>query len=130
MPYLNPAETKPHLLEREQHVKAEKFLHALEMFRELNPAITGNHIASLLLVALKPGGGPTDYAKDLETTSGIVSRWMLELGERSRDGGEGFGLVDRRGGSVDLREVHYTLSPKGRTFLKKFTDRLGVGAHG
>ena len=98
--------------------------------RELNAGISGNLVESLLLVALKPGGGPTDYAKDLEVTSGQVSRWMLELGERARDGGDGFGLVQRIGGSKDLREVHYTLTPKGRAFMKKFSEKLGVGAYG
>lgn len=130
MPFLSPAETKDHLLDREQHVKAEKFLHAMELFRDLSPAITANYVTALMLVALKPGGGPTDYAKDLETSSGVVSRWMLELGERARDGGEGWGLIRRSSGSEDFREVHYTLTPKGRAFVKRLTDRLGVGIHG
>lgn len=127
MPFLSSSETKLHLLEREQHIKAEKFLHAIDVFREVNPGMSANYIKALMLVALKPGGGPTDYAKDLELTSGNVSRTMLELGERTRDGDPGLGLVVRHTGSSDFREVHYFLTPKGRAFLKKVTDRLGVG---
>lgn len=130
MPYMSNTEAARYLLDKEQHVKAEKFLHAFELFWDLNAGISGNLVKCLLLVSLKPGGGPTDYAKDLEVTSGQVSRWMLELGERGRNNHAGHGLIQRLGGSEDLREVHYVLTPKGRAFVKKFTDRLGIGTHG
>ena len=130
MPFLPREHAEKYALERDEHLRVERFRNAFALIRQLNPSMSGNLVECLLLVTLKPGGGPTDYAKDLEVTSGQVSRWMLELGERARDGGDGHGLIQRLGGSTDLREVHYTLTPKGKAMMKKFSEKLGVGIHG
>lgn len=113
-------------LDRDDAIKAQRLLQAINEFREIESAFPASYMAAFLLVALRPGGGPTDYAKYLQTIPPIASRMLLEVGERQRNGKPGCGLIERHQSIEDFRQTHYTLTPKGKKFLRKLLDHFGV----
>lgn len=114
------------MLDKMDEHKANRLLQAVNTFREIELAFPASYMATFLLVALKPGGGPTDYARYLGTKPPVASRMLLEVGERRRNGKPGCGLIERHQSSEDFRQTHYTLTPKGKKFLQRLLDTLGV----
>jgi DNA-binding MarR family transcriptional regulator len=49
---------------------------------------------------------------------------MLDLGQRTRKGEEGLGLVEQRTSAHSLREHEMSLSVKGRALLARIIKRL------
>jgi DNA-binding MarR family transcriptional regulator len=113
-------------LDRDDSIKAQRLLHAINEFRDIESAFPASYMAAFLLVALKPGGGPTDYAKHLGTVPPVASRMLLEVGEKQRNGKPGCGLIERHQDINDFRATHYTLTPKGKKFLRRLLDNFGV----
>lgn len=91
---------------------------AINEFRTIQPKITANQIAAFLAVATKPGLGPTDYSRVLQTIQPVASRWLLDMGPKSRDG-EGLGLLDRRPDPRSLRQIQYHLTADGLKLAEK-----------
>jgi len=113
-------------LGKDDALKAQRLLQAVQTFRDVEPAFPASYMAAFLLVALKPGGGPTDYAPHLGTIPPIASRMFLEIGDKARAGGPGYGLITRKHDMDDLRATNYMLTPKGKLFLRRLLDNFGV----
>lgn len=87
-----------------------------------------SYIAAFLAVAIKPGFGPSQYAKDLGTIQPIASRLLLEIGPKAREReGPGMGLVTRKTSPEDGREVEYTLTSEGARLAREIGRMLSPG---
>lgn len=101
-------------------------------FRELSPTIPVAYMEAFLVVCLKPGGGSTDYMKDMGTIQPIMSRMLLTLGnkERRKPADEsGYKLVETSPDPLDMRRNRTFLTAKGKTLLNRVVrqiQRLGV----
>ena len=95
-------------------------IEVMRLFRNESPTIPLSYAMAFLLVALKPGGGSTDYMGQLDTVQPIMSRVLLALGARERRkalGEGGYGLVDFAPDPLDLRRNRTHLTTKGRKLL-------------
>ncbi|ACA19282.1 transcriptional regulator, MarR family [Methylobacterium sp. 4-46] len=101
----------------------------LDTFRGMNPRMSITYAMGFLMVANRPGLGPTDYAPMLGTTQPIMSRMLLDLGPKTRDKPEGLGLLERRVSPESLRQVCYTLTAKGEELATKIA-RIALGPSG
>lgn len=100
----------------------------IDRFRELNSKMPSSYIAAFLAVAIKPGFGPSQYAKDLGTIQPIASRLLLEIGPKAREReGPGMGLVTRKISPENGREVEYTLTPEGARLARQIGRMLSPG---
>lgn len=85
---------------------------------------TINHARALLQVAMEPGQGPTHYGSRLGAIQPVVSRLLLELGIRARNGTPGLNLIDRDEAPDDLRGKRYHMTPDGRVLTKALSGIL------
>ena len=113
-----PIGYKSHLSdELRQAAKALRL--ALEPFVALNPNIPASYIVSFLLVSEKEGRPVGEYAVELDMYKAVMTRHLLDLGERDRHGGEGLNLVEQHRDKVDLRVNRTFISEKGAALLAK-----------
>jgi DNA-binding MarR family transcriptional regulator len=77
------------------------------------------YLTSFLLVAMEEGLSVSEYAKRAGVSNSVMSRHLLDIGDRSRHGEEGFGLVTFRPRIENLREHEYTLTQKGRMLWRE-----------
>jgi DNA-binding MarR family transcriptional regulator len=92
---------------------------ALEPFAELSPTLPASYIISFLAVVEKEGRMVSEYARDVGVVKPVMTRHLLDLGERDRRGGEGMGLIDQRRDRQDLRVNRSFVSEKGAALLSK-----------
>lgn len=106
--------------------RIELLARAMEVFREYGPNFPMSYALAFLLVALKPGRGVNEYAKEMGSLQPVASRALLEIGPKSsRHDREGYGWIDSE---VDLNDRRYRklfLTPKGKLLLKKIDRALG-----
>ncbi len=91
----------------------------LDAFRAVEPSIPSSYIAAFLAVAMDPGHGTAHYSKSLGMLQPVGSRVLLEIGQKTRTGGPGLGLVAAEYDKDDLRLKRYFLTAKGRGLLSK-----------
>jgi len=97
----------------------------MRVFRDESPTIPVSYAMAFLLVALKPGGGSTDYMNDLDTIQPIMSRILLALGHKERRkplGESGADLIDFAPDPLDLRRNRTYLTPKGQRLMRKVVE--------
>jgi DNA-binding MarR family transcriptional regulator len=58
-----------------------------------------------------------DYAERSDVSASVMSRHLLDIGERNRHMQPGWGLVTYRPNPLELRKLEYWLTPKGRLLL-------------
>ena len=92
---------------------------ALEPFIALNPNIPASYIISFLTVAEKEGRPVSEYANEVGLFKAVMTRHLLDLGERDRHGGEGLNIIEQKRDRVDLRINRTFISEKGATLLSK-----------
>lgn len=101
-----------------------RFSQALDVFRTIDPKMPSSYVATFLAVAMKPGMGPTEYAKMTGTIQPIASRILLEIGIKARERDNPLGLVDRDADPNNLRQQRYFLTAKGRAVLRQITNLM------
>lgn len=101
-----------------------KMMGALEPFRTIRPTMPLQYVYSFLLVALDEGLGVNEYAKKAGVSPSVMSRHLLDIGERSRYMEEGFGLVTYRQNPMELRKHEVFLTPKGRALANNIIRLL------
>jgi DNA-binding MarR family transcriptional regulator len=74
------------------------------------------------VIAREPDLTITEYAKKLKTTQPMVSRWILQLGNKARTGGEGYKLVDTYRDAIDLRKQRVGLTTKGWHLVERLKE--------
>jgi DNA-binding MarR family transcriptional regulator len=94
-------------------------LSALEVFWDLRATMPLQYVRTFLLVALNEGKSVTEYATMTGVSKSVMSRHILDIGERDRYMEEGMGLVTYRPSPMELRRHEVYLTDKGRALLHR-----------
>jgi DNA-binding MarR family transcriptional regulator len=103
---------------------------ALEPFIALNPTIPASYIISLLAVTEKEGLPVSEYAKEVGMLRPVMTRHLLDLGERDRHGGEGMNVIEQKQDRKDLRVKRSFINEKGAALLSKVRRAWEVSRKG
>ncbi len=116
---MNKAELPP-----DESVRLLKLAFVIDQFREVDSAFPVSYIAALLAVAREPGLTGSEYAARLGLDQPVMSRILLEIGQKSRHGGPGRGWVLGVHDEIDLRRKNIYLTPVGRALVDVILDAL------
>jgi hypothetical protein len=103
---------------------------ALEPFVALNPNIPASYIISFLTVAEKEGRPVGEYANEVGMFKAVMTRHLLDMGERDRHGGEGLNIIEQKRDRQDLRINRTFISEKGASLLSKVRRAWELGRKG
>lgn len=93
---------------------------ALNVFAALDPTVFQLHHAQLFVeVAIRGSCTYADLEKELNLTSGSVSRSVTALSEVNRYGGKGYKLLETYKDPDEPRRYRVRLSAKGKALLKQ-----------
>jgi DNA-binding MarR family transcriptional regulator len=118
------------LLSDEVRQAAKALRLALEPFVALNPNIPASYIVSFLAVAEKEGRPVGEYANEVGLFKAVMTRHLLDLGERDRHGGEGLNIIEQKRDRQDLRINRTFISEKGAALLSKVRRAWEVSRKG
>jgi DNA-binding MarR family transcriptional regulator len=79
---------------------------------------------AFLVVASNEGQGLNEYARRLGIDRSVMSRFIHELADRSRNGGPGLGLVSIDEGARPNRQQEISLTKKGRAVARTMQRSL------
>ena len=115
---------KPSLSEDERAQLRTLYL-ALKPFRDLDhPQLPMSYVTAALLIALDEGLGASEYADKLGVSVSVMTRNILDIGERNRQRGDGLGLVTQERDLLDLRKHRSRLTPRGKKLMHDILDAL------
>ncbi len=100
-----------------ERMSLEDLLQALKPFDSLRGWIPIRYVTTFLMVALDEGRGPSAYARSAGVDRISMSRCLRDMGERSRTGGPGLGLVKAVRDPSNAQRRNVWLTQKGRTLL-------------
>jgi DNA-binding MarR family transcriptional regulator len=86
-----------------------------------------SYIISFLTVAEKEGEPVSEYARETGVYKAVMTRHLLDLGQRDRRGAEGMGIIEQRRDSKDLRINRSFVNEKGANLLSKVRRAWEVG---
>lgn len=112
----------------QQKAAMDGILGVLDPFFEIRDTMPLQYLKAFLLVARKEGLGVVDYAQQAGVSMSVMSRHLLDIGERSRHMEKGFGLVTYRSNPMELRKHEYYLTDKGRALAYRLARQWGKGA--
>lgn len=118
------------LLSDETRQAAKALRLALEPFLAENPNIPASYIVTFLTVAEKEGRPVSEYANEVGLFKAVMTRHLLDLGERNRHGDEGMNIIEQRRDRQDLRINRSFISEKGATLLSKVRRAWEVSRKG
>lgn len=118
------------LLSDETRQAAKALRLALEPFLAENPNIPASYIVTFLTVAEKEGRPVSEYANEVGMFKAVMTRHLLDLGERNRHGDEGMNIIEQRRDRQDLRINRSFVSEKGATLLSKVRRAWEVSRKG
>ncbi len=81
-------------------------------------------IEAFLLVCLEEGLSVEEYAARGKIPYVTMSRHLLDLGDRSRKGEPGMGLITAGANPLNRRQREYMLTERGRLLLEKMKHFL------
>lgn len=105
--------------------KIERLERVIDAFRDIDPAMPSSYIRAFLAVAKAPGFGSSVYAREIGAVQAVASRILLELGQKTRSGGMGYGLLDSDNDPIDFRLKRTFLTPLGRSLWRKVLQAMG-----
>lgn len=114
-------------LNADQKASVRAFMGAIEPFRDIRETMPLQYVWSFLLVAEEEGLSVSDYAKRAGVSKSVMSRHLLDIGDRDREMGDGFGLVTSRPNPMELRKHEYMLTDKGRAMLHRILRQWSKG---
>lgn len=103
----------------EERAYANALLAALEPFLAIRGTMPLQYLTAFLRVVAEEGKGVAEYAEMAGVASTVMTRHLLDIGERSRDLTEGFGLVYQKRDVRDLRINRTYATPQGHTLFRK-----------
>jgi hypothetical protein len=99
-------------LTSEEKEKLEALLAALEPFRAIRGTMPLQYVIAFLQVCLEEGEGTLEYARRTGVSPSVMSRHLLDIGDRNRHMKEGFGLVTQRQDPLNLSRHQQMLTAK------------------
>jgi DNA-binding MarR family transcriptional regulator len=102
-------------------------LTALTTFRELSVSMPVGEVLMFLTVALNEGASLSELAETIGMKKSTASRYLLDLSDKTRVGGAGYGLVHREVDPTELRRNMYSITAKGRTVLMDMVQSTTQG---
>lgn len=118
------------LLSDETRQAAKALRLAIEPFVAQNPTIPASYIISFLTVAEKEGRPVSEYANEVGLYKAVMTRHLLDLGERDRHGGEGMNIITQTRDKKDLRINRTFINEKGAALLSKVRRAWEVSRKG
>jgi DNA-binding MarR family transcriptional regulator len=104
--------------------------HALNReFMRQRGDMPAQYIQSFLLVAMDEGKSVSEYAHTAGVSKSVMSRHLLDIGERNRHMEKGLGLVQSRPNPMELRKHEYFLTPKGHALLDQLVRLWDMARH-
>jgi DNA-binding MarR family transcriptional regulator len=97
----------------------ESYLDFVREFWAIRPTMPLGHAYSFMLVALKEGCSVQEYARLANVSQNVMTRVLLDLGERNRYKEPGYGLVMRRINPIDMRQHQTFLTPDGHALVQR-----------
>lgn len=119
---------KPSLTDDER-AYARALLLALEPIRAIRPTMPLQHLYTFLQVTMDEGCGVTEYAKKAGVSTTVMTRHLLDIGDRNRQREDGYGLVTQERDLQDLRRHNARVTPKGRALLSKIINAMKTIPH-
>lgn len=104
-------------LNEDQKEYAHALLNAVEAFTKLRATMPIQYVRTYLMVACDEGQGVTEYAKRAGVSQSVMTRHLLDIGERNRRKEEGFGLVYQKPDPMDLRFHRVFLTDDGHALF-------------
>jgi DNA-binding MarR family transcriptional regulator len=101
-----------------------RFFNAHQPFVDIRGTMPLQYVRAFLLVAMDEGKGVSTYAQRAGVSNSVMSRHLLDIGERNRYMEEGFGLVFSKPNPSNLRESCIYLTPKGKTVVEQIIFHL------
>lgn len=123
-----PSKTKTTLSE-EERAYVHALRSALEPFRQINHSMPLSYIIAFLEVAADEGKGVAEYAAKLNISPTVMTRNLLDIGERNRQREEGYGLITQERDLFDLRKHNARVVPKGKAVLHNAIRGLKTVKH-
>lgn len=99
-------------------------LNALEPFFAERETIPAQLIKSFLIAAMHEGEGVTELGKRAGVSQSVMSRHLLDIGDRNRHMQEGFGWVTHKTDPMELRKREVVLTHKGTALVHKVLRAL------
>jgi DNA-binding MarR family transcriptional regulator len=97
----------------------KSYLDFMREFWTIRPTMPLGHAYSFMLVALKEGRSVQEYAQLANVSQNVMTRILLDLGERNRYKEPGYGLVMRRINPIDMRQHQTFLTPDGQALVQR-----------
>ncbi|MGY3589387.1 hypothetical protein [Bradyrhizobium sp. USDA 4350] len=114
---------KPTLTEEERAAFRTTYL-ILKEFLKDRPTMPAQYIMTCCLVGMEEGKGVTEYAALNEVSPTVMTRHLLDIGERNRAREEGFGWITQERDPNDLRRHHARITPKGKGIAHRILQIL------
>jgi DNA-binding MarR family transcriptional regulator len=114
---------RPTLSDEERAAARTLFL-ALKPFRDVNPSIPLSYITAMLLVAIDEGRAVSDYASKVNISPTVMTRNLLDIGDRNRQREEGYGLITSERDLYDLRKHNAKITAKGKALVHHVLNAL------
>jgi DNA-binding MarR family transcriptional regulator len=81
---------------------------------------------TFLRVASDEGKGVTEYANAAQMHKTVMTRHLLDLGDRDRHGGDGLGYIQQTHDRKDMRVRRAWITHKGAAFLDSAHKALSL----
>lgn len=111
-------------LNDEERAYARALLAALEPFVADRKTMPMQYIMSFLRVCIEEGEGSTEYARRADISPTVMTRHLLDIGERNRAREEGFGWISQERDKHDLRRHTAKVTNPGRALLNKSKNAI------
>jgi DNA-binding MarR family transcriptional regulator len=99
-------------------------MNALMSFTRLRSTMPLQYVMTFLLVAQEEGLSVVEYAERSGVSTSVMSRHLLDIGDRNRHMADGFGLVTYRANPMELRKHEYFLTSKGRALVHEIIRNM------
>jgi DNA-binding MarR family transcriptional regulator len=109
----------------EEKRSVKSLIMAIEAFRDMRHDMPLQYVHTFLLVAEEEGLGVTEYAERAGVSQSVMSRHLLDIGDRDRYREPGFGLVHKRQDPMELRKQRVFLTDKGRAIARRILRAWG-----
>lgn len=116
--------TQRQSLPEQDRKTARALLQATQPFRDLRATMPLQYVTTFLLVCEEEGLSVGDYAERAGVSKSVMSRHILDIGDRDRYMEEGFGLVTTRSDPLELRKKQVLLTDKGRALAHKLSRAM------